>query len=291
MEGGVTHGSLASYKLEGQPWLALFHLTTSKVCREAYGLDEYRKTQLMRLRRYIHEAIMDQIPVLGDVARYLDELSILRVPPSGQGTHRPSSNASSSGLLLQRVDSLRESIMGKGNNGMNNHNDGFWEGIAKKQWDDIFSHVTDSQDEELRRVTSEVYGGAGMDDANSSNDVGDGATTPSIGQNDKPQSTVEDWKVALSKPIEKVVLHMKDGNNNSLASFELASMEHAASTSTDTPLGTFRRLKMSISQTSGDGDALFPHAKVVACIQFSDNSEVELSLHSLELPTVEVATK
>ena len=29
-------------KLEGQPWLALFYLTTSKVCREAYGLDEYR---------------------------------------------------------------------------------------------------------------------------------------------------------------------------------------------------------------------------------------------------------
>ena len=55
-------------QLEGQPWLALYSLTTSKTFRESYGLDEYRKSQLMKVRKYIHESILDQFPVLGEVA-------------------------------------------------------------------------------------------------------------------------------------------------------------------------------------------------------------------------------
>lgn len=147
-------------KAEAQPWLALFHLTACNVCRESYGLDEFRKAQLMRLRRYINEALTDQLPVLQEVARYLDELSILGVPAVGGGVHRPSSNASSSGLLLQRVDSLRESIIGR----KNIHDDDHLDGIVKHQWDTIYSHVTDANDEELKRLALEVYDGPGSDD-------------------------------------------------------------------------------------------------------------------------------
>eukprot|EP00984_Skeletonema_dohrnii_P015258 scaffold6551_cov91-Skeletonema_dohrnii-CCMP3373.AAC.1 len=150
-------------KAEAQPWLALFHLTTSKVCRESYGLDEFRKAQLMRLRRYIHEALTDQLPVLQEVARYLDELSILGVPAVGGGVHRPSSNASSSGLLLQRVDSLREIVIGH----KNIHDDDHLDSIVKLQWDEIYSHVTDSTDIELKRVALEVYDGPGSDELES----------------------------------------------------------------------------------------------------------------------------
>ena len=146
-------------KVEAQPWIALFHLTACKVCRESYGLDEFRKAQLMRLRRYIHETLTDQLPILQDVARYLDELSILGVPAIGGGVHRPSSNASSSGLLLQRVDSLRESVIGHKNVNSDEH----LISIIKHQWDEIFSHVTDSNDEELKRVAFEVYDGPGSD--------------------------------------------------------------------------------------------------------------------------------
>ncbi len=147
-------------KAEGQPWLALFHLTACNVCRESYGLDEFRKAQLMRLRRYINEALTDQLPVLQEVARYLDELSILGVPAVGGGVHRPSSNASSSGLLLQRVDSLRESVIGRNNS----HDDDRLDGIVKYQWDTTFSHVTDANDEELKRLALEVYDGPLNDD-------------------------------------------------------------------------------------------------------------------------------
>lgn len=289
-------------KLEGQPWLALFHLLTAKACRESYGLDEYRKSRLMRVRKYIHETLTDQLPVLGDVARYMDELSILGVPPVGQGSHRPSSGASSSGLLLTRVDLLRESIIagGKKRISVRDDDDEYWERIAQTQWEEIFSHVTDSNDGELRRIAAEVYGGAGMEDDIMANAAADDAY-PAAGRNDlqmaEPLSTGEDWKVALSKPIELVFLTMKDAGDTPLASFELTPEQNGAATATttDTPLGTFRRLKMSISQTGGNGDSIVPHASAVACIRFQKepsssccaNNEVKLCVDSLQLPTIE----
>jgi len=284
-------------KLEGQPWLALFHLTISRICRESYGLDEYRKSQLMRLRKYIHKSLVDQLPVLEELARYLDELSILGVPPSGQGVHRPSSSASSSGLLLTRVDSLREGIVGKKERSMVRGDGAYWERVVRTQWEEIFSHVTDSTDVELRRIASEVYGG-GMDD------VMDGTSSSAGIQSDLkkegPQSTGDDWRVALSKPIQKIMLHMEDGSDNILEAFDLFPVQHGrAAATTDTPLGPFRRIKMSISQTSGEGEAMSPHAKAVAHIHFhkdpsssndDDPIEIVLSIESLALPTVEHTT-
>jgi len=298
-------------QLEGQPWLALYSLTTSKTFRESYGLDEYRKSQLMKVRKYIHESILDQLPVLGEVARYLDELSILGVPPAGQGVHRPSSNASSSGLLLQRVDVLRESIVGGKRSNMTN--DQYWQKVADTQWDEIFSRVTDAKDEALRRIASEVYGGEGggmmdvMDESvmatSLANDNVASASHIHVDQdnNQKKEEVPQSTKAASStKSIEKVVLTMSDGgnSNSSLASYDLVPVRSngAGATITDTPHGPFQRLKLSVLQSSGDGEAVMPIAKVTARTSFASNDEessyeqVTLSLDSLALPTVEHTT-
>mmetsp|Transcript_38730 Transcript_38730/g.81439 ORF Transcript_38730/g.81439 Transcript_38730/m.81439 type:complete len:247 (+) Transcript_38730:1366-2106(+) len=168
------------------------------------------------------------------------------------------------------------------------------------RWDEIFCRVTDSTDEELRRIASEVYGGAGMDDSivNSS-----GSELPSgeVQKDQSPQSTSEDWKVSLSKPVEKVVLQL-NGGNDSPVQFELIPMYNKC-TITDTPLGPFRRIKMSISQTSGEGEAVFPHAKANAHVHFqkdpssssssgndSAHEVIKLFIDSLALATVEHST-
>ena len=301
----VSSDLLRVTQLEGQPWLALYSLTTSKTFRESYGLDEYRKSQLMKVRKYIHESILDQLPVLGEVARYLDELSILGVPPAGQGMHRPSSNASSSGLLLQRVDVLRESIVGGKRSNM--MNDQYWQKVADTQWDEIFSRVTDPKDEALRRIASEVYGGEGggmVDIVNEAmpTSVSDNVASTVNDQHDRdkkedvvPQSTKPS---SSTKSIEKLVITMSDGNDNSMASYDLIPVRNGTGvTITDTPHGPFQRLKLSISQTSGDGEAVMPIAKITANVHFekaSDNEEttevVTLSLDSLALPTVEHTT-
>ena len=51
-------------------------------------LDEFRKVSLMKLRRYLHKGLLDQVLVLKEVALYVDELSIVGVLLSGQGVPR-----------------------------------------------------------------------------------------------------------------------------------------------------------------------------------------------------------
>ena len=295
-------------RLEGEPWLAIFHVIASGTCRTSYRVDGYRRSRLMRLRVYVNETLIDQLPILADVARCLDELSIL----GGEGGDGYSSSSSSSGpsLLLRRVDTLRESIAG----GRRRPDDGHWETIARRQWDEIFSRVTDSKDEDLRRIAEEVYGGggdasydviagdaaAGKDDASPINEEENGP-----GLMGGRVRIAEDWRVALSRPIEKVLLRVaEDGGEDggSISTFELVPAHDSAAVAiTDTPSGPFRRLRMSISRTSGEeSDSIFPHAKVEAFVRFrkdpsslsssSDGDdttgEVALSVDSLSLPTV-----
>ena len=75
-------------KCEAQPWLVLYHLLcNSPSCREAYGLNAYRKERLLRARKYLNAGgLTDQLPPLADLARYLDELSIMGVPEATEST-------------------------------------------------------------------------------------------------------------------------------------------------------------------------------------------------------------
>lgn len=57
-------------KLEGQPWLAIYHLMAKKEFRERYHLNTFRKSQLLRLRKYLNEVLTDQLPVLTDIQRF-----------------------------------------------------------------------------------------------------------------------------------------------------------------------------------------------------------------------------
>ena len=48
-------------KLEAQCWIALYHLTCNKLCREKYGLNAFRKEQLLRLRKFLNDVVLDQV--------------------------------------------------------------------------------------------------------------------------------------------------------------------------------------------------------------------------------------
>ncbi|KAL7549096.1 hypothetical protein ACHAWF_012369 [Thalassiosira exigua] len=297
-------------KHEGQPWLALFHLTSSPACRASYGLDECRKGRLMRLRKYLHEALTDQLPVAGDVARYLDELSVTGVPPAGAGARNGASKASETGLLLTRVDVLRESLMRggggrRGGRGSNDNGGRSWEDVARRQWEDIFSKVADATDGTLRRIAAEVYGGTRLGDepevvADVDLGGGGGGASPRNDASSRPPG--EERKAAASMLAEEVTLRLTEGDENggaSVATFRLTPLEGTAKT-TDTPRGPYHRAKMSVERTDGDSDAVHPGARVAATVRFGErgsrasssssssaNSDIELALDSLELPTME----
>lgn len=57
----------------------LYHLLAKEVFRERYHLNSFRKGQLLRVRKYLNEIMLDQLPILADIQRYMDELAITEV--------------------------------------------------------------------------------------------------------------------------------------------------------------------------------------------------------------------
>jgi hypothetical protein len=124
-------------KLEGQPWLALYHLMAKTVFRERYHLNTFRKAQALRVRKYINDIILDQLPILADIQRYMDELTLTEVP-------EPTSSANSV-FMFQQVPVARESLIKDKN----------WIQVADEQMKNVFT-MTDKDDKDLKML-ADVY--------------------------------------------------------------------------------------------------------------------------------------
>ena len=118
-------------KCEGQPWLMIYHLLAKEVFRERYHLNSFRKGQLLRVRKYLNEIMLDQLPILADIQRYMDELAITEVP-------EPQSSVNNV-FLFQQVAVTREKVI-KGKD---------WKQIASCQLESIFT-MNDKEDQDLK---------------------------------------------------------------------------------------------------------------------------------------------
>merc|ERR1719324_1562291 len=94
-------------KTEGQMWLALFHFICNAEIQKRYHFNSFRKGQLMRARKYINEVLLDQLPVLADVQRFMDELA----------------------LMVEQVATTTEKLVRQRD----------WDALAKEQLEKIFS--------------------------------------------------------------------------------------------------------------------------------------------------------
>ena len=129
---------------EAQCWIAVFYLTCGNAkCHEQYGLNTYRKEQILRIRKFLNEYMTDQIPVLVDVIRYMEELSLMSVPD-----YNGNSNTGFGTMLMEQVDQVREHVL----DGCTDD----WKSVFNLQFDTIFSKVDDSNDEDLRLI-SNIY--------------------------------------------------------------------------------------------------------------------------------------
>ena len=136
-------------KLEGQIWITYYYLLAKNVYRERYHINSFRKgqvclsndrlhslpplLQILRLRKYLNEILLDQLPFLVDIQRYLDELTIMDT----------SSDLGNSGsvFLLQQVSVFREKLIQNKD----------WKMISTKQIDEVFT-MEDRNDPDLRSL-------------------------------------------------------------------------------------------------------------------------------------------
>ena len=94
-------------KCDGQTWLALNNLTVDAKCRapRAGGYDDHRKGTMERVKRHFNEVLFDQLPVLRDLQRVLDEILLMVAPPSHEVTQGR--------LILEVVPETRDAILKK----------------------------------------------------------------------------------------------------------------------------------------------------------------------------------
>lgn len=89
--------------LEAQVWLAIYYLTMHPDVRKRYGFDSFRKQSLLRVRRFLNDVALDQLPPLADLQRFMDHLAIVDAPePTALERGH---------LVIEQVASLREAIL------------------------------------------------------------------------------------------------------------------------------------------------------------------------------------
>ncbi|EDO41750.1 predicted protein [Nematostella vectensis] len=106
-------------KTEGQVWLALFHLLMNEDCQQKYEINDYKKSQILKLRGYLNEILLDQIPSLVDLQRYLEHLAIMEPP------------ATKRDIILEQVPEVRDNLI--------KQNTGQWLKIADYQRKNYFT--------------------------------------------------------------------------------------------------------------------------------------------------------
>ena len=67
-------------KIEAQVWLTIYNMFMTGDSSRKYEMTSFRKSNLLRLRKYMNEVLLDQLPMLNDMLRGLEELNIQNEP-------------------------------------------------------------------------------------------------------------------------------------------------------------------------------------------------------------------
>ncbi|XP_054833034.1 zinc finger MYND domain-containing protein 10 isoform X2 [Eublepharis macularius] len=113
-------------KLDGQVWIALYNLLLGTECQRKYNFDNFNKNQLLKLRAFLTDTVIDQFPNLLEMQRFLSHLAVTDpVPPKKD-------------LILEQIPVIWDHVI--------RENNGKWQAIAKHQVNNMFS----PSEEELR---------------------------------------------------------------------------------------------------------------------------------------------
>ncbi len=82
-------------------WLIVYTLCLDATVQTRYHMNTYRKNQVMRLKKFMNELIVDQMPMLRNLQRYFEELAL----------YDPPAPADTPFLLVQQVPELRERLV------------------------------------------------------------------------------------------------------------------------------------------------------------------------------------
>ncbi|XP_071351391.1 zinc finger MYND domain-containing protein 10 isoform X1 [Trachinotus anak] len=106
-------------KLDGQVWIALYNLLLKEDCQRKYDFNSFNKNQLLKLRGFLTEVLVDQLPNLVELQRFLAHLAV--TDPA----------APKKELVLEQIPEMWNHIVSE--------NSGKWKAIAKYQVKETFN--------------------------------------------------------------------------------------------------------------------------------------------------------
>ena len=101
-----THERGRLTKIEAQIWLTVYNMFMTNDSSRKYEMTSFRKQNLLRLRKYMNEILLDQLPMLADMLRGLEELNI------GQD---PGAVSSSNAFIVQTLPEIRTKLLANKN--------------------------------------------------------------------------------------------------------------------------------------------------------------------------------
>ncbi|KAI5628436.1 zinc finger MYND domain-containing protein 10, partial [Silurus asotus] len=123
-------------KLEGQVWIALLNLLLKPDCQKKYDFNDVNKNQLLKLRGFLTEVVIDQLPNLADLQRFLCHLAVTDPAPPKKD------------LILEQLPEIWNEIVAE--------NSGKWKAIAKHQVTTVFN-PSESELREQANMLAKTY--------------------------------------------------------------------------------------------------------------------------------------
>ena len=93
-------------KIEGELWLSVYNLLLDKVCGNKYRLNSFRRNEILKLKPLLIPQIIDQLPILKDLKRTLEELTIMNI---AEITNQNEDKL----IFVQIVPEFRENLLNK----------------------------------------------------------------------------------------------------------------------------------------------------------------------------------
>ncbi|XP_028263009.1 zinc finger MYND domain-containing protein 10 [Parambassis ranga] len=119
-------------KLDGQVWLSLYNLLLKEDCQRKYDFNSFNKNQLLKLRGFMTDVLIDQLPNLVELQRFLAHLAVTE--PA----------APKKELILEQIPEIWNNIV--------RENSGKWKAIAKYQVKETFSPSENDLRQQAQRL-------------------------------------------------------------------------------------------------------------------------------------------
>lgn len=112
-------------RLEGNLWICIYNIMSSPICRQKYKVDEFRRSSILKvdwfsdivhlkplylfiwlqLKRFFNEVLIDQLPMLEEIWRSVEQLAITECSAMDSQDDRGY-------LLIEQIAEIHDSMLG-----------------------------------------------------------------------------------------------------------------------------------------------------------------------------------